>query len=240
MSFRMLLCEERPLISAGIMAIFESAPGIEVAALARDLREVPGLVRELAPDAVLIGVPQVDSNVVSAIRDIIAQSAGFLRPNVLLLVEQDNDSYLRKAIQAGARGIVRTDTPVAELVRAVRDIASGHAVLPSAVTETLLAEATAHRSRHRSPAPPPVQLGTLTGRERLVLQLIARGMSDTEVAQCLRISVTTVRSHMHHLLTKLDLRGRTQAVAFGYRHGLVSARGASTKSGSLGDPCSTH
>jgi DNA-binding NarL/FixJ family response regulator len=225
--YRALLCEERPLISAGLRAIFESARDIEVVAVTHDLREMAGLVRGLAPDAVLIGMPRVDGNAVATLRDITEQADGSPRPNVLLLVEQEDSDYLRKAIQGGVRGIVRTDASVAELVRAARDIALGHAVLPPSVTGALLSEAVARWPRRQAvtSAPTAPQLAALTPRERHVLELIALGKSNAEIADFLRISETTVRSHVHHMLTKLNQRGRAQAVAFGYRHGIVRAPG---------------
>jgi DNA-binding NarL/FixJ family response regulator len=140
------------------------------------------------------------------------------------IAEQDDDTYLRKVIYAGARGVVRTDFPVSEIVQAVRDIAAGHAVLPPNLTGALLAEAMTYWAPRTPTVPAPARpeyVQTLTERELRVLRLIAHGMVDSEIGALLRISVATVRSHVHHILTKLNLRARAQAVAYIYRYGLA-------------------
>lgn len=214
MNYRLLLSEQRPLVSAGICAIFAEIRDIEVVGCVRDRRRTGESVAELRPHAVLIGAPRSDGDVLSTIQEVTA-----FRARVVLLVEHDADAELVKAVHAGARGVVRSDAAPADMVRAVREVAAGNVVLPPALTDALLATATARR-RRRPPAGPAV--GPLTDRETCVLRLIATGLTDGEIAATLRISVATVRSHVHHILTKLDLRDRVQAVAFAYRSGLAA------------------
>jgi DNA-binding NarL/FixJ family response regulator len=199
--------------------ILDTEDGIEVVGEAADGVEAVEVCRRLAPDVVLMDVrmPRVDG--IEATRRLAGPDVAHpLR--VLILTTFDLDDYVYAALRNGASGFLLKDTPPEDLVRALRLVAAGEALLAPSVTRRLVDELARQRPR---PAPPPA-LAQLTGREREVLVLMARGLSNAEIAAELILGETTVKTHVGRVLTKLGLRDRVQAVVLAYESGLVTPR----------------
>jgi DNA-binding NarL/FixJ family response regulator len=213
---RVLLADDQPLVLAGLRTILREEPDIEVAGQARDGAEAAALAAALAPDVVLMDVrmPRVDG--LEATRRITAAAPA---PRVVILTTFDLDEYVYDALKAGACGFLLKDAGADELVRAVRVAAAGDALLAPSVTRRWIARFSG-RGAERT-APPGLK--TLTEREREVLTLVARGLSNGEIAQRLFLGQTTDKTHVAHLLDKLALRDRVQAVVLAYESGLVAA-----------------
>jgi DNA-binding NarL/FixJ family response regulator len=216
---RVLLADDQELVRSGFRLILELADGIEVVGEARDGREAVSLAKELLPDVVLMDVrmPEVDG--IEATRRL--RTAG-LDTRVLVLTTFDLDEYVYAAVRAGASGFLLKDVPRDQLVTAVRTVARGEALLAPAVTQRLI---------DRFVARPPLgeaapALSELSARELEVLRLLARGLSNAEIAGELVVSDATVKTHVARVLRKLDLRDRVQAVVFAYESGLVEPGGA--------------
>jgi DNA-binding NarL/FixJ family response regulator len=197
---------------AGFRAVLEATGEMEVVGEASDGREAVAATRALKPDVVLMDVRMPNLDGIEAIRQL---------PNyrVLVLTTFGLDEYIVEALRAGASGFITKDVPADELVRAVRVVAAGDALLTPAVTRQLL-----DRVARRLPAPVaggPERLGELTEREREVLELLARGMSNAEIADALIVGEATVKTHVSNVLMKLGLRDRVQAVVLAYEIGLV-------------------
>jgi DNA-binding NarL/FixJ family response regulator len=141
------------------------------------------------------------------------------RPRILMLTTFDIDDYVYEALRVGASGFLLKDAPAEELVRAVRVVAAGDALLAPSVTRRLIADVTSRRAARR---PEPAQLAALTPREREVLELIARGLSNLEIAESLFVAEQTVKTHVGKVLSKLHLRDRAQAVVLAYETGVVT------------------
>jgi len=223
MTVRVLLVDDQPLLRTGFRLILEAEAGIEVVGEAGDGAAGVRLAGELRPDVVLMDIRMPIMDGVAAAR----QLAPLDGVHVLILTTFDLDEYVVEALRAGASGYLLKDVKAADLVEAVRVVAAGDAMVAPAVTKRLL-------ERFIRYVPPPVvdaaatgpdRLAELTEREVGVLRLIARGLSNGEIAGELVVSEATVKTHVHHLLTKLDLRDRVQLVVLAYDTGLVAPRG---------------
>ena len=219
MGCRILVVDDQALVRTGFRMILDAEDGFEVVGEAEDGLEAVELTARLRPDLVLMDIrmPQLDG--VEATRRIAGPDVVDPVP-VLILTTFDLDEYVYDALRAGASGFLLKDTPPEELVQAVRVVASGDALLAPSVTRRLIAE---FASRPESaPAPVPA-LESLTDREREVLVLVARGLSNAEIAAQLYVGETTVKTHVGRVLMKLGLRDRVQAVVLAYEVGLVRA-----------------
>ncbi len=206
------------MVRQGFGALLAAQPDISVIGDAPDGKVAVAEAARLRPDVVLMDVRMPEMNGLDAARSIL--SAGFDPPvRVLMLTTFDIDDYVYEALGLGASGFLLKDAPAEELVRAVRVVAAGEALLAPTVTRRLIAEVTMRRSARRTPSP---ALAALTPREREILELVARGMSNTEIAESLFIAEQTVKTHVSKVFTKLDLRDRAQAVVLAYESGLVT------------------
>jgi DNA-binding NarL/FixJ family response regulator len=215
-TLRVVVADDQALVRAGFRMILE-ANGVEVVGEAADGREAVEVSRRLRPDVVLMDIRMPGVDGLEATRQLAGPDV--VEPiRVLVLTTFDLDDYVYEALQAGASGFLLKDVSRDELVHAVRVVAAGDALLAPSVTRRLIEEF----SRQR-PAPRPSlhQLDPLTSRERDVLGLVARGMSNAEIASELFVGEATVKSHVAHVLMKLGLRDRIQAVIFAYEVGLV-------------------
>ncbi|HEX8102464.1 MAG TPA: response regulator transcription factor [Solirubrobacteraceae bacterium] len=212
---RVLIVDDQALVRGGFRLILESQRDIEVVAEAADGLEGLQRAAELRPDVVLMDVrmPQLDG--IEATRRLLARDGG---PRVLILTTFDADHYVYDAMKAGASGFLLKDVRPEQLAEAVRTVAAGDALLAPAITRRLIEQFV------RRPPPgsrAPQQLAELTERELDVLRLIARGSSNGEIAAELFVTEATVKTHITHILTKLGLRDRVQAVVVAYESGLV-------------------
>jgi len=213
---RVLIADDQELVRAGFRMILELQEDIEVIGEAGDGAEAVTVARELDPDVVLMDVRMPETDGIEATRLLLAAGS---RARVLMLTTFDADEYVYDAMKAGASGFLLKNAPPAQLVAAVRATAAGEAQLAPAIVQRMVEEF------GRRPAPGrtrPSALDELTERELDVLRLIARGFSNAEIAAALFLSDATVRTHVSRILTKLDLRDRTQAVVLAYESGLVT------------------
>ncbi len=209
---RLLIADDQPLMRAGFRAVLESTGEMEVVAEAADGLEAIAAARETRPDVVLMDVRMPNLDGIEAIKRMPGR-------RVLVLTTFGLDEYIVEALRAGASGFITKDVPADELIRAVRVVAAGDALLTPAVTRQLLDQVA-----RRLPAPiatGPEALRELTEREREVLELLARGMSNAEIAGALFVGEATVKTHVSNVLTKLGLRDRVQAVVLAYEIGLI-------------------
>jgi DNA-binding NarL/FixJ family response regulator len=217
-----LLVDDQELLRMGFRLVLDSQPDLEVVAEAADGRDAIALVAEHAPDIVLMDVRMPDVDGVAATREIIASGSP---SRIIILTTFDLDEYAYAALRAGASGFLLKDAPPADLLSAIRAVASGDAVVAPSTTRRLL-ETVAHRlpdpgldgydvGGDRAPA-------TLTPREREVVVAVARGLSNAEIAEDLVLAEATVKTHVGRILAKLELRDRVQIVVFAYEHGLVT------------------
>jgi DNA-binding NarL/FixJ family response regulator len=210
---RTLIVDDEALIRGGFAMILGSAPEIEVCGEAADGQQAIVACRELNPDVVLMDIRMPVMDGVEATRRITRLPG----PRVLMLTTFDHDAYLHDAIRAGASGFLLKDVRPAELIHAVSTIAAGDTLLAPVITRRLIEEFV----RRPAPGQRPSGLDALTTREIEVLQQIARGLSNAEIAKQLVVSETTVRTHVTRILSKLGLRDRVQAVVLAYETGLV-------------------
>jgi DNA-binding NarL/FixJ family response regulator len=209
---RLLIADDQPLMRAGFRAVLEATGEMEVVAEAGDGLEAVSAARAARPDVILMDIRMPNLDGIEAIRQL-------PQYRVLVLTTFGLDEYIVEALRAGASGFITKDVPADELVRAVRIVAAGEALLTPAVTRQLL-----DRVARRLPAPvgqTPDSLAELTDREREVLELLARGMSNAEIAEALVVGDATVKTHVSNVLMKLGLRDRVQAVVLAYEIGLV-------------------
>ncbi|HET7172656.1 MAG TPA: response regulator transcription factor [Nocardioidaceae bacterium] len=211
---RVLLADDQELVRSGFRLILEMADGIEVVGEAADGSEAVRLAKDLEPDVVLMDVRMPELDGIEATRRL--GRAG-VEARVLVLTTFDLDEYVYAAVRAGASGFLLKDAPREQLLTAVRTVARGEALLAPSVTRRLIERFV---TRHR-PADAAPELGRLSGRELDVLKLLARGWSNAEIAAELFIGDATVKTHVAHILAKLDLRDRVQAVVLAYECGLV-------------------
>ncbi|GLZ77291.1 DNA-binding response regulator [Actinorhabdospora filicis] len=217
---KVLLVDDQAMVREGFGALLRAQPDIIVVADAPDGEAGVTAAREHGPDVVLMDIRMPKLDGLEATRRILDVPPGVHRPKVLMLTTFDLDDYVFEALRAGASGFLLKDAPAAELVNAVRVIAEGEALLSPSVTRRLIADYTTGRGR-ADPAK-RVVLNGLTPRETDVLRLIARGLSNQEIAADLVLAEQTVKTHVSRVLTKLGLRDRAQAVVFAYEAGLVT------------------
>jgi DNA-binding NarL/FixJ family response regulator len=212
---RVLLADDQALVRSGFQMILASQPDIEVCGEAEDGRQAIDLTNRLAPDVVLMDVRMPVLDGLEATRRLVDLET---TARILILTTFDLDEYVYAAIRAGASGFLLKDVRPSQLVDAIRVVADGEALLAPAVTKRLLERfaATLPTPEERAPA-----LATLTDRERDVLELVASGLSNSEIAERLFLGETTVKTHVSSLLRKLGLRDRVQAVVLAYEAGLV-------------------
>jgi DNA-binding NarL/FixJ family response regulator len=212
-AIRVLVADDQDLMRTGFRMILDAQDGIEVVGEAIDGSDAVRQFERLRPDVVVMDVRMPTMDGIEATRRLSA-----LDPpgRVLILTTFDLDEYVYEALRAGASGFLLKDRPSEELVSAVRVIAAGEALLAPSVTRRLIEE-----FAKRTPAIPRVELDELTGREREVLVLMARGLSNAEIAGSLYVAETTVKTHVGRVLHKLHLRDRAQAVVVAYESGLV-------------------
>jgi len=213
-TIRVLLADDQAVIRYGLRLILEGEPDLEVAGEAADGEAAVAAVQRLRPDVVLMDVrmPRLDG--IAAVRRIVASRAA---TRALMLTTFDLDDYVFDALRAGASGFLLKDAPPEDLVAAVRLVAAGEALLAPSVTRRVIEEF----ARRPAPARDGGTHDSLTARELEVLRLVARGMTNDEIAAELFLSRTTVKTHVARVLAKLDLRDRVQAVVHAYEHGLV-------------------
>jgi DNA-binding NarL/FixJ family response regulator len=214
---RVLLVDDQALVRVGFRMILDAESEVEVVGEAGDGAEAVEAVRRLSPDVVLMDVRMPVLDGIAATREILRDGAG---PNILILTTFDLDEYVYEALRAGASGFLLKDTPPEELVEAIRVVSRGDALLSPSITRRVIEEFVRH--------PPdsvrrvPDELSELTARELEILRLVARGLSNAEIAKEAFVSETTVKTHVARILMKLRLRDRVQAVVFAYEHGVVS------------------
>lgn len=217
---RVVLVDDQQLVSAGLAMVIEAQADMAVVGQAADGAAAVDLVGELAADVVLMDVrmPQLDG--IEATRRILAaaDAAGRTAPKIVMLTTYDLDEYLLTAIQAGASGFLLKNAPPADLLAAIRTVHVGDAVIAPSATRRLLDHVAAGGL---VPAAEDPRLERLTDREREVLGLIAQGLSNAEIGASLYLSETTVKTHVRHILTKLGVRDRVQAVVAAYETGLA-------------------
>ncbi|MFE3443693.1 response regulator [Nocardia sp. NPDC059180] len=219
MAITVLIADDQAMVRQGFGALLAAQPDISVIGDAPDGKVAVAEAKRLRPDVVLMDVRMPEMNGLDAARAILA--AGFDPPvRVLMLTTFDIDDYVYEALSIGASGFLLKDAPAEELVRAVRVVADGQALLAPTVTRRLIADVTSRRAVSR--AKPAPALAGLTPREREVLELIAKGMSNTEIAGALFVAEQTVKTHVSKVFAKLDLRDRAQAVVLAYESGLVT------------------
>lgn len=212
---RVLVVDDDDLMRAGLRAVLSSDETIVVVGEAGDGRAAVALARRLRPDVVLMDVRMPVQDGIAATRELVAAVPG---ARVLMLTTFEDDDYVVGALSAGASGFLLKRTPPEQLIAGIHTIAAGEALLSPSVTRTVIDRAT----RQASPDPASLRrLASLTPRERDVLALVARGLSNAEIAAQLVVEESTVKTHMKRILAKLELRDRVQAVIFAYEAGLV-------------------
>jgi DNA-binding NarL/FixJ family response regulator len=217
MSLGVLIVDDQALVRAGFRMILEAEEGMEVVGEAADGREAVAEAQRLRPDVVLMDVRMPDVDGIEATRRLL--SGDGTDAKVVMLTTFDMDEYVYDALRAGASGFLLKDVPPEQLVDGIRAVASGDALLAPSVTRRVIEEFVRRPPASVRTLPP--KLGELTARELEVLKLIARGRSNAEIATELFVSETTVKTHVAHVLMKLDLRDRVQGVVLAYESGLI-------------------
>lgn len=215
---RVLIVDDQSMIRAGFAALLDAQEGITVVGTADDGLGITDIVRRTQPDVVLMDIRMPKVNGLDAARAIFAMPGE--GPKVIMLTTFDADEYVFTALRVGASGFLLKDSPPEELVQAVRVVADGEALLSPKVTSALIAD---YAARPQPPAKNSPLLTQLTEREREVMTRVARGRSNSEIADDLFLAEQTVKTHVSRILTKLDLRDRTQMVVAAYESGLVRA-----------------
>ena len=217
MTVRVLIADDQQLVRAGFAMILSQPPDIEVVAEATNGREAVTLASELVPDVVLMDIQMPGLDGIEATRRIVADT-NTAHARVLILTTFDLDEYVYEALRAGASGFLLKDVPPEQLIAAVRMAQHGDALLAPSITRRLIEEFT----QPRPPATVAAQLDRLSPREAEVFRLLARGLSNQEIAEHLIVGDNTVKTHVARILAKLGLRDRVQAVVLAYEIGIVA------------------
>ena len=218
MTIRVLVADDQSMVRAGFRMLLAGEEDIEVVAEASNGLEAVDKTARFNPSVILMDIRMPELDGLEATRRILADDGS---ARILVLTTFDLDEYVYEALRAGASGFVLKDDPPEQLLAAIHVVAGGDALLSPAVTKRVIKQFT------RAPRPsPPAQLNDLSDREREVFRLIARGLSNAEIGDELYISETTVKTHVTHILAKLHLRDRVQAVVLAYRTGLFDPDGA--------------
>ena len=215
MKIRVLVADDQSMVRAGFRMLLSSEQDVDVVAEASNGLEAVDKAARFQPDVVLMDIRMPELDGLQATRQILAADPS---ARVLVLTTFDLDEYVYEALRAGASGFVLKDDPPEQLLGAIRTVAAGDALLSPSVTKRVI-DQFSRLPRHE----PPEELAELTEREREVLALIAEGRSNSEIGKALFISETTVKTHVTHVLQKLGLRDRVQAVVLAYQAGLVEA-----------------
>jgi DNA-binding NarL/FixJ family response regulator len=213
MSIRVLVADDQSMVRAGFRMLLADEEDIEVVAEAGDGREAVDKAARFRPTVVLMDIRMPELDGLEATRRILAADPS---ARILILTTFDLDEYIYEALRAGASGFVLKDDPPEQLIAAIHTVAAGDALLSPSVTRRVI-----HQFTHIPRSTPPPGLDELTARERDILRLIAEGLSNAEIGERLYISETTVKTHVTHILQKLDLRDRVQAVVLAYQSGIA-------------------
>jgi DNA-binding NarL/FixJ family response regulator len=211
---RILLADDQDLVREGLRMLLDVEPDLEVVGEAADGKEALAQARKLDPDLLLMDVRMPELDGIEATRRLVASAS---RTRVLVLTTFDLDEYVYRALKAGASGFLLKDATREQLIGAVRSVAAGEALLAPAVTRRLIEDF----CRRPQPGTLPDDAAALSERELEVLHLLARGLSNGEIAARLFLGDTTVKSHVAHILAKLGLRDRAQTIVYAYETGLV-------------------
>ena len=215
MTIRVLIADDQSMVRAGFRMLLAGEPDIEVVAEARDGLEAVAKAARFNPTVILMDIRMPELDGLEATRRILAAND---TARILILTTFGLDEYVYEALRDGASGFVLKDDPPEQLISAVRTVAGGNALLSPAITKHVIQQFA------RIPRPvPPKELGDLTAREQDILRLIATGLSNAEIGHQLYISETTVKTHVTHILQKLGLRDRVQAVVLAYQTGVIEA-----------------
>jgi DNA-binding NarL/FixJ family response regulator len=217
MTIRVLVADDQALVRAGFVALLDAQDGITVVAEADTGTAALAAARELRPDVVLMDIRMPEMDGLAATRAIAADPA-LAEVRVVVLTTFELDEYVFEAMRTGASGFLVKHTEPAELVRAVRVVADGEALLSPSVTRRLVSEFAARTKQSAGPSP---ALAELTSREREVMALVAEGLTNAEIGERLFMSPATARTHVSRILTNLGARDRTQLVVMAYESGLV-------------------
>lgn len=217
MPIRVLLADDQAVVRAGLRVVLDADPDIAVVGEAADGADAARRAAEIRPDVVLMDVQMPACDGIEGLRRIVAQRLGV---RVLMVTTFDLDRYVFDALRAGASGFVLKDIEPDELCDAVRTVHAGHSLLAPEVTGRLI-EAFVRSDAPPTPVPVPAAAVPLTGRERDVVALVARGMSNAEIAAALVVAESTVKTHVSSLLLKLGLRDRVQLVVHAFETGLA-------------------
>ena len=217
MTIRVLVADDQALVRAGFVALLDAQDGIAVVAEADTGTAALAAAREVRPDVVLMDIRMPEMDGLAATRAIAADPA-LAEVRVVVLTTFELDEYVFEAMRTGASGFLVKHTEPAELVRAVRVVADGEALLSPSVTRRLVSEFAARTKQSAGPSP---ALAELTSREREVMALVAEGLTNAEIGERLFMSPATARTHVSRILTKLGARDRTQLVVMAYESGLV-------------------
>ncbi len=219
MTVRVLIVDDQSLVRAGFRMILDAEPEIEVIGEASDGLEAVLAARETEPDVILMDVRMPNVDGLEATRRLLdGRTEG---PRILILTTFDLDEYVYEALRAGASGFLLKDTPPEQLVEAILIVSRGDALLAPSITRRVIEEFVRRPPASARRTPP--ELEELTAREREMLGLIAKGLSNAEIARAAFVSETTVKTHVAHILMKLRLRDRVQAVVYAYENGVVQA-----------------
>ncbi|HWC79297.1 MAG TPA: response regulator transcription factor [Pseudonocardiaceae bacterium] len=214
---RVLICDDQPLVRAGVRTLLSTQPDIEIVGDAADGASAIAAAARLNPNVVLMDIRMPGTDGIAATTRI--ATGGDQAPRVLVLTTYDQDEYVFDALAAGASGFLLKDARPEDLISGIRSVAAGDALLAPSVTRRLIGLFAHDRPAQSRRTGDPV--GLLTNREREVLLLVARGLSNTDIATTLHITDHTVKTHVANLLNKLDLRDRVHAVIFAYEHGVI-------------------
>ncbi len=228
-SIRVIIADDEAIVRDGLRAIVEHERDLEVVGEAADGAQAVAAARELEPDVALLDIQMPNLDGVEATRRLLALPRP---PRVLILTTFDRNEYVYEAMRACASGFLLKDVRRGQLTDAIRTVVDGEMLVAPTITRRLIEE---FCRRPSSPGTTPRTLTDLTARELEVLELVARGLSNTEIAATLVVAETTVKTHVAHILSKLDLRDRAQAVVIAYETGLVSPGALNRASTSAAD-----